>query len=204
MPIASPIIADITQPLYSDTNNKLVVSGSAIPNTIVILTVTRVNDGFVAANGTATVDSTGKFAFNFEDHFNNGSYKITARTQDDRNALSLPVDFPLTVKSKPVLIIGALELSFNGLVLLLLIILLASFFGGYYFYKFKGEKSERKMIIAKRDLLNISDILRKDVDIVKRNEQGDEMKRDRALKELNEIADKIDTYIKKEVEDIRK
>ena len=61
------------------------------------------------------------------------------------------------------------------------------------------------MIIAKRDLLNVSNLLKENLGILKKKETEEGgIRKDQALKELEEDINKIDTYIKKEVEDIRK
>ena len=206
LPLASPEITFVTQPFYSGSGANLQVSGSALPGKMVLLSVVKIKNGSVAANGTARTDDNGNFSFSFEENLNNGSYKIVARTQDERGALSFPAEFsPVAVKSEPVLIIGALELSSAGLITWLLIILLASFAGGYYFYKFRKQRSERKMAIAERDLLNISDLLKKGLETLKRDDDSEDgIKKSRTLEELEENVAKIGKYIKKEVEDIRK
>lgn len=206
IPIASPEISLVSQPLYSDTDNNLRVSGTGLPGTAVLLVVSRVKDGFAAGSGSAKVDDLGLFSFIFQERFGNGTYKITARSQDERGALSEPVYFsPMVVKSKPVLTIGFIEFSSFGLLVMLFIILMGSFTAGYYFYKFKRESISRKVFVTKQDIAKVSMMIKKDLeDLQKAIKTEAKFDEEFVLAKLEEDIAKIDKYIQKEIESIGK
>lgn len=205
LPIASPEIKFVTQPFYSDSDNTLLVKGSGIPSAIALLSILK-TDGTVVARASARADESGAWEYSFSETFQNGKYKIVVVSQDDRGALSLPVEFDnVIVKSKPILKIGAFELNLWGIIILLALLLVGSFISGYYFFKMKVSRIDRKIFITKQDVVKVTDMIRKDMinlkTVLKTKDKFDD---EFAIKELEENIAKIDKYIQKEIESIGK
>ena len=205
LPITSPEIKFATQPFYSDSDNTLLVKGSGLADTIVLLSMVR-SDGTVSARASTRSDEAGQWEYSFSETFQNGKYKIVVRSQDDRGALSLPIEFEnVVVKSKPILKIGFFELDLWGLIILLILLLIVSFAGGYYFFKLRAEKVSRKIFITKQDIVKVTDMIKKDMlklkEAIKTEGKFDD---EFVIKELEENISKIDKYIQKEVEGIGK
>lgn len=205
LPIASPEIKFVTQPFYSDSDSALLVRGSGLPSAITLLSIVK-PDGVVSARASARADETGEWEYSFSETLRNDKYQIIARSQDDRGALSLPVEFDnVIVKAKPILKIGSFELSLRGIIILLVLLLAGSFISGYYFFKAKAEKVGRRAFITKQDVIKVTDMIKKDMENLKRAmKTRDKFDDEFVLKELEEDIGKIDKYIQKEIEGIGK
>ncbi len=206
LPIASPEIKFVAQPFYSDSDNVLLVRGSALPDLLVLLTVARKSDGVVAARATARADESRQWEYGFSESFKNGKYIVIAQAQDERGALSLPVKSEqITIKSKPIFKLGFFELNLWGVIILLLVTLAGSFTGGIWFWKLRQEKLSRRVFIAKQDIAKISNLMKEDLkklrSAVKTPDSFDE---EFLIKNLEENVGKLDKYIQKEVESVAK
>lgn len=205
LPIASPEIKFVTQPFYSDSDNTLLVKGSGIPSAIILLSIIK-TDGTVLARASARADESGEWEYSFSETLQNGKYKIIAVSQDDRGALSLPVEFDnVIVKAKPIFKIGSFELNLWGIIILLVLLLIGSFISGYYFFKMKVSRIDRKIFITKQDVVKVTDMIRKDmINLKTALNTKDKFDDEFAIKELEENIAKIDKYIQKEIESIGK
>ncbi|MHB9019409.1 MAG: cohesin domain-containing protein [Minisyncoccota bacterium] len=205
LPIASPEIKFVTQPFYSDSDNTLLVRGSGLSNSITLLSMVN-SDGVVSARASTRANETGEWEYSFSDTFQNGKYKIVAVSQDDRGALSLPTEFVnVVVKAKPIFKIGAFELNLWGIIILLALLLIGSFISGYYFFKMKVSKIGRKIFITKQDVIKVTDMIKKDIENLKKAvKTADKFDDEFVIKELEENIEKIDKYIQKEIESIGK
>lgn len=203
LPIASPIIKFVTQPFYSDSENTLLVRGAGLPNSITLLSIVK-PDGTVSVRASTRTDKTAQWEYSFSETLKNGKYKIIAVSQDDRGAISLPSEpVDVVVKIKPIFKIGVFELNLLGIIIILVILLISSFISGYYFFRVKSERIDRKIFITKQDVIKVTDMIRKDMENLKKalktKEKFDE---EFAIKELEENIAKIDKYIQKEIESI--
>ncbi|MDD5547785.1 MAG: hypothetical protein PHN74_02745 [Candidatus Pacebacteria bacterium] len=205
LPIASPKIEFITQPLYSDSDNVFQVSGSTLPNKSVLLSINKQDGGLSVANGMATVDSNGRFDYGFTQSLQNGSYKVMVRTQDSRKALSEWVSKDFKVSSKPVFVLGFVNLTLTGVIIFLLAVLAGGFIAGYLYFKMKQEKISRRIIITQRDVSKIVDSVKGDLKGLKRAIKTPGTFDDEELiNHIDETIDKMDKYVKKEVGDVAK
>jgi len=203
LPIASPEIKFVTQPFYSDSDNTLLVKGSGLPDVITLLSVVK-SDGTVSARASARADEAGEWEYSFSETLQNGNYEIVVRSQDDRGALSLPVEFGnVVVKAKPILKIGSFELNLWGIIVILILLLAGSFISGYYFFKLKANKISRRITITKQDVIKVTDMIRQDMENLKKAiKTKDKFDDEFALNGLEENIEKIDKYIQKEIEGI--
>jgi len=205
LPIASPEIKFVTQPFYSDSDNTLLVRGSGLPSVITLLSLVK-TDGTVSARASVRADESGEWEYSFSETLQNGKYKLVVLSQDDRGALSLPVEFDnIVVKTKPILKIGVFELNLWGIIVILLALLIGSFISGYYFFKVKADRINRKIFITKQDLIKVTDMIRNDIENLKKAiKTKDKFDDEFVLNELEENIAKIDKYIQKQVESIGK
>ncbi len=203
LPIASPIIKFVTQPYYSDSDNTLLVRGAGLPNSITLLSIVK-PDGTVTTRASTRADETGQWEYSFSETLKNGIYKIIAVSQDDRGAISLssvPID--IVVKTKPIFKISIFEFNLLDIIILLFILLIGSFISGYYFFRVKSERIDRKIFITKQDVIKVTDMIRKDMeDLKKALKTKEKFDEEFAIKELDENIAKIDKYIQKEIESI--
>lgn len=210
LPIASPVITFTPRELFSEDEQGLVVKGTALPDINVLLKIQKVlrkGRGEIVGNGTVRSDDKGNWEFTFgEQPLRNGRYVVLAQNQDQRGALSLIVDSQeIRVKSKPIIQIGPLQLGKGGAALLLLIILIAGFGGGVWFYKERQEKLAMRVSFTESEITKIFQLIRVDVERFSKAREtpttGDD---EYAMKRLQENIQKMETYLKKGIEKIKK
>jgi len=202
-PIESPIISFVSRPLYSNSNNVLTVSGSAIPNSTALIKV--YDEGPHSYFGEAAVDEFGHWIFTLNAGFDNEIYNISVRARDNRGALSLPVYDSVEVTSKPILKIGIIELTFKGAIILLSILLILGIIGATHLFRRKQRKIDRKIFITKQDVFKITQMMNDSVKKMKAAINTPEKFDDEFfLSEIEEEINKIETYIEKEIDNIRK
>lgn len=204
IPIASPTITFVTKELFSDEEKGLTVKGAALPRINVLLRVYR-KEALIADGATPT-DEKGNWEFTFDQTFKNGRYKITAQSQDARGALSLVVESALVnVKSKPIIQIGVFQLGKGGAALLLFLIMTLGFGGGIWFYKKRQEKVTMRVAFTESEITKIFQLLKEDVgrlsQAIETATTGDD---EYALKRLQENIQKMEAYLKKGVERIKR
>lgn len=204
IPIASPSITFVTKELFSDEERGLTVKGASLPNINILLRVYRKEA--IIGDSVAHTDEKGNWEFTFDQPFRNGSYKITAQSQDARGALSLVVESPpIKVKSKPIIQIGVFQLGKGGAVVLLLLILIVSFGEGIWFYKKRQEKLLMRVSFTESEITKIFQLVRADVErLAKARETPATSDDEYMLKRLQENIQKMETYLKKSIEKIKK
>lgn len=204
IPIASPSITFVTKELFSDEEKGLTVKGASLPNINILLRVYQKEA--LIADSVAHTDEKGNWEFTFDQLFRNGTYKTTAQSQDARGALSLVVESrPTKVKSKPIVQISILQLGKGGVAVLLLLILIVSFGGGALFYKKRQDKLTLRVEFTESEITKIFKIIKADVEKLletfKTPTTGDD---EYAQKQLRENIAKMELYLKKGIEKIKK
>ena len=204
LPIASPIITFVTQELFSEETRGLNVKGTSLPD-IKILFQLYTGEALIAEGATSS-DEMGNWEFTFDQPLRNGDYKVTAQSRDARGALSLVVDSPsIKVKSKPIIQIGPLQLGRGGAIGLLLFVLLAGFGGGVWFYKKRQKKLALRVSFAEAEITKIFQLLKADAErLLKARETPTAGNDVYAIQRLQENIQKMENYIKKGVEKIKK
>lgn len=209
IPIASPGITFVTKELFSDEERGLTAKGTALPDINVLLKAQKVlqkGKGEIVAESAAHSDEKGNWEFTFDQPFRNGRYVILAESQDERGALSLTVESQeIRVKPKPIIQIGAFQLGMGGAALLLLLILVLGFVSGIWFYKKRQQKLALRMEFIESEITKIFKLIKADVEklmeALKTSTTGDD---DYAQKQLRENITKMESYLKKGVEKIKK
>ncbi|TSC83556.1 MAG: Uncharacterized protein G01um101417_539 [Parcubacteria group bacterium Gr01-1014_17] len=133
-------------------------------------------------------------------------YVVTAKSQDSRGALSIVVlSEEVLVKSKPIIQIGPLQLGKGGAALILLLILAASFGGGIWFYKKRQDKLILRVVFAESEVSKIFKLITEDVETLSTALQTPPTAEyDYTLKKLQENLKKMELYIQKGLEKIKK
>lgn len=210
LPIASPVITFTPRELFSEDEQGLAVKGTALPNINVLLKIQKVlrkGRGEIVGNSIVRSDDKGNWEFTFgELPLRNGRYVVLAQSQDARGALSLIVESPeVRVKSKPIIQIGPFQLGKGSAALLLLLILIAGFGGGIWFYKKRQEKLTMRVAFTESEITKIFQFLKQDIDQLRKSLQtpttGDD---EYALKRLQENIQKMEAYLKRGVEKLKK
>lgn len=204
VPIASPTITFVTKELFSEEENGLTAKGTALPVINVLLKVYR-SEALVVAK-TVPSDERGNWDYTFEQTFKNGTYKITAQSQDARGALSAIVDSQsITIKSKPIIQIGAIQLGKGGAAIILLLLLIIGLGGGYQLYHKKRSKLAMRVSLTESEITKIFQLLKQDIELVSKSIQTPTTSDDEyAVKRLQENIQKMEAYLKKGVEKINK
>lgn len=205
LPIASPVITFITKEFFSNEEAGLILKGTALPNANVLLNVYRTG-GQIASTGTARANDKGNWDFTFEKPLQNGQYIVKAQNQDDRGAVSLIIESDIiTVKSRPVIQIGSIQLGKGSIALILLFVLFASAFGGTWFYRHRQKKIALRVEFAQSEATKMFKLIEQDVDRLSKAKETPEPSDDEyALKSLQSTVQKMGAYVKKGIEKIKK
>lgn len=203
VPIASPVITFAPKDLFSDEEKGLTVQGTSLPEVNILLRVYRKEA--LVADGTARSDERGNWQFTFDQALKNGDYKVTARSQDARGALSLIVESaPIKVKSKPIIQIGVFQLGKGGAAMLLLLVMALGFGGGVWFYKKRQEKLAMRISFAESEITKIFQLIRVGVEQLMRTRETSTTSDDEyTAKQLQENIQKMESYLKRGVEKIK-
>lgn len=204
IPIASPTITFVTKELFHEEEKGLTVKGASFPNINVLLRVYRKEA--LVADGLVPADEKGNWEFTFDQAFKNGRYQVTAQSQDVRGALSLVVESSLIkIKSKPIIQIGVFQLGMGGTAIMLLFILIVSFGGGVWFYKKREERLTMRISFTESEITKIFQLIRADVERLSKSLENPTTGDDEyAMKRLQENIQKMEVYLKKGVEKIKK
>ncbi|MBI5045770.1 MAG: hypothetical protein HZC14_02075 [Candidatus Niyogibacteria bacterium] len=209
LPIPSPIITFVTAELFSEEARGLTIKGTALPNVNVLLQIQQKLNGTkgeVAAKGVARADDRGNWDFTFDEPLRNGNYAVLVKSQDVRGALSLEVEsVEIQVKSKPIIQFGSLQLGKGGAAILLLLIMIIGFGGGIWFYKKRQEKLAMRVSFTESEITKIFQLLKGDVEqLSKARETATTGDDEYAIKRLQENIQKMEGYLKKGLEKIKK
>lgn len=209
LPIPSPTITFVTREIFFEEERGLNIKGTALPNINVLLQVEQALEqgkGEVVAKRTAQADDRGNWEFTFDQPLRNGRYILTAQSQDARGALSLAVESQeIRVKPKPIIQIGIFQLGKGGAALFLLLILVIGFGGGVSFYRKRREKLVLRVGFTELEITKIFKLIADDVDKLSKSLETPAASDDEyALKRLRENIAKMESYLKKGVEKIKK
>ncbi|EKD23811.1 MAG: hypothetical protein ACD_81C00179G0004 [uncultured bacterium] len=209
LPIEAPKITSITRNIFVGEGN-LEVLGFAIPDVGISVSV-RTEGGQVEQLVDTHADDHGSWAVSMDKPLKTGKYIVEVIAKDARGALSLPVTSEVvTVKQRPVLILGSLEITQFWFFTLLIVILLGGFGAAWLYVRLKEAQQARKVIIAQRDIANAIATIKKDVDGILAKYADDKID-ETEVSEIQYLAKKISTnldrarkYIVEDIGDINK
>ena len=82
-----------------------------------------------------------------------GSYIIEITAKDSRGALSFPVESnSISITERPVLVLGRLNVTYQGLSIILILFFAISFFLGWLFRHRADKQRNNRIVIAERDV----------------------------------------------------
>lgn len=209
LPIASPVISNIQKTLFVGEGG-LTVSGNALPNIDVVLTVKNAS-GVSVDEKTAHVDSNGNWNALFDSSFKKGTYVVLATAKDSRGALSLPVaSSKISVREKPLLTIGGLEITLAWVYVISILAFLTAAFFAIRTYRRWRERTERNVIIAQRDVANVFGSVNADIDKVLQNAMDKKLDPQKiaemqfVLKKMKKNLERVEGYVEENIKDISK
>ncbi len=204
LPIDPPKIVSVTANVFSGEGG-LVINGKSLAKASMILEVKDQRDNLVYSFKTNS-DADGNWAMKIDSPLKNGNYYIEVTAQDDRGALSLAVKSQeIRVTSKPIIQIGAFQLGAGGAALFLLLILVIGFGGGVWFYRNRQKKLTLRVELTESEITKIFKIIMEDAEALYNSFKTVTPSDDEyALKRLRENITKMESYLKKGVEKIKR
>ncbi|MBI3260789.1 hypothetical protein HYZ64_00235 [Candidatus Berkelbacteria bacterium] len=167
IPLPSPVIEFISKTVTH--GEFILIAGKSLPSSFVdLFLITK--DGKILLKQTAATDETGRWSHSIRDPVRVGTYHLTATARDRRGALSYPTDpVEVKVRAKPVLAIGALELTWPHIFIIVLLLFgSASGLGGAY-YLARQRTLQAYRTIASRDVQKMADLMDSDLgELIKR------------------------------------
>lgn len=209
LPIASPTITYVSRNIILD-EGVITAGGTATTKGEINIQLQNSNNQ-VLFEQSIPVDNSGNWNITISKSLPKGEYHLLATARDENMASSFPiVSDTIQVKQKPMLVLVGIEISQTWFFIDLILILLASFGTGWFLnYKWR-EQLGRKIIIAQRDVSNILDVLKIDIDkLIKNNTDGklsqsDLTEMDFTLKKMKSNLEKSYKYIVDNIREINK
>ncbi|MBI5913430.1 hypothetical protein HY839_03270 [Candidatus Azambacteria bacterium] len=204
IPIASPAITFVTEKMFFGAEDGITVKGTALPNIDVRALLARAT-GEVMAEQIVRADSNGNWGLVFSEPLGIGTYAVSAQSRDARGALSLVVrpDAVITVKSQPIIKLGALEIGAGGSAIVLLIILVGGFGAGYWYFRERQRILHIDVAMTGRDQSHLYTLMNDDLEKLTKNfDVMNEAEKKFILDRVKENAQKMKKYILEEIKNI--
>ncbi len=204
--IARPVISNLNKIVYTGSNTSFSASGTAIPDSEIIITVSDKNDSLVVQNVVRS-NLTGAWTYLLDRELSPGTYAVTAQTRDIRGAISLPTEPQLVqVKDKPIFSLFGFDVTFKNLTWALVIILIA--LGLYYWRRVTIHltKMRLKTAVVSGDLRNALTQVRgqlDNIDFISKKDTTAESKNveyQYSNQKIRESLGKIEKYLTSDIE----
>lgn len=203
-PIESPVITFVTEKVFFGAQEGITVKGTALPNIDVRVVLAKAS-GEMIAEHSVLADSNGNWDLAFGEPLGVGAYAVFAQVKDARGALSLMVqaDSVITVKSRPIITIGALEIGATGSAIVLLIILFTGAGVGYWYFRERQRILRTDVAMTSRDHEHLYALMNSDLEKLKKDfETMNETEKKFIIDRVNENVQKMEKYILKEIKNI--
>lgn len=206
LPIAAPIITYLSRNIIVNEGN--ITAGGTSSEKGEILIQVKDSKKQIITEVSVPVNDNGDWNIVINKPLIVGKYNlyVTARNKDMASSLPVISDL-INVKQKPMLVIGSLEISQAWFFIDLIIILLASFGMGWLSYHNWKGRVDRRLTIAQRDVANVIENTKKDIDKLIKNFSKGELNEchlnevEYTLKKIKENLEKSNPYI---IDNIRK
>jgi hypothetical protein len=206
-PIESPKIAYVSNRVVVNEGS-ITAGGTALPNIDLIVQIHNAEKQIVAEQIIPT-DSNGNWNVSITKALTAGDYKLLAIARDKNMASSFPASSEtIKVRPRPILTIGSLEITQTWFFVILILALLGSFGAGWLTYrKWRGQLG-RRVTIAERDVVNVFDNLKKDIDKLLKNcadgeiNESDLAEMEYTLKKMKDNLEKSRRYIVGNIKEI--
>ena len=207
LPLPTPSIDFITT--WIESGDVVFVSGSTLPSIFVDVTAMD-DDGVVVFRGETQSGENGSWGLRFGEELGYGKYRVIAQARDSRGAVSYPtesVDF--SVRSAPIISIGALNLGLIEVIIIAIALLLAAVgIGGWYVSQYRLRKSsyseiavrdmEKMNVIIKDSLTNVTKLVHGESKYFKQKTMKEvDLHLDRATKATGDISRYVTDMVRK-------
>lgn len=204
IPIASPAITFVTDKMFFGAEDGITVKGTALPGLDVRVYLLKTN-GELVVEHVARADGNGNWDLVLSEPLGIGKYAVAAQSRDGRGALSLVVSAPsiVSVKTQPIIKLGALEIGAGGSALILLTIVIGGFFAGYWYFRERQRRLHIDVAMTSRDHSQLHDLLDADLQKITKNfDAMNETEKKFLLGRIQENVQKIEKYLIQEIKNI--
>jgi hypothetical protein len=205
--IAMPTITTVNKNVFSGEGG-FFISGTA-GNKFKVRVILKDQSGNIAFTDLKMPDVKGYWSASIDTPLKKQTYQFEIATIDDRGAVSTIVksDF-ISVRDRPVLSIGSLEITATWFFILFVLIVLGAFLLGWASVRFAKKERNLESIMAERDIENVFNMFGKDIKTIlsKYTDKGLEptgaMETKVLLERLLSQLEKMKDYTKQDVTDI--
>ncbi|HEY5588138.1 MAG TPA: cohesin domain-containing protein [Candidatus Paceibacterota bacterium] len=209
LPIESPIISYVSRQVIVNEENITAGGTSSIKGEVLIKIENSQKQ--VVFDQTVPIDNNGNWNTTIDKNLPTGDYRLLATARDENMASSLPVSSEtISIKLKPLLVLGGVGITQTWFFIILIIILLCSFSAGWFSYRKWRGQLERRTIIAQRDVSNILDNISTDINKMLKNyadgdlSESDKSEMEFTLKKMKSNLEKSQSYIVDNIREINK
>ncbi len=207
IPIESPTIDYLTPRVYIGEGG-LEAGGSSLPGYSVVVSLKNIEEAEIASTVVLT-DESGNWFVQFNDPLRRGRYYIEATAKDSRGALSLPVSSEeIRASSKPIIVVGGIGITPEVLAFLFVLFVIGGFVAGRIAERKLSRRRRGRTIIATRDMMNVFNLVKKDVDAatnaVDKSKTASPPEVKYHLEKIKKDIDKMAKYLVQGVEEIGK
>lgn len=209
LPIDSPVISYVSRSVIVNEGS-ITAGGTAIKGAKVFIQIQNSQKQTVFEQ-TVSLDENGNWNILVNKTFSTGKYQLLATTKDKNMSSSFPaVSESITVKLRPMLVIGNIEISQIWFFVDLIALLIIAFLAGWYGYNNWRKQLDRRVTIAQRDVINIFDNIDKDIDELIKEYTGANTDRSNLsqakniLKNMKNNLDKTRGYVIDNIREIEK
>ncbi|MEI6042305.1 MAG: cohesin domain-containing protein [bacterium] len=209
LPIASPTISYVNRKVVLN-EGEIVAGGTASVGVEIIVQIQN-SEKQIVIEQVVPIDSNGNWNVTINEAMTEGNYYLMATARDRNMSSSFPVvSQSISVKPRPMLVIGVLEITQAWFFIDLIIILLLSFGAGVLtYYNWRGQLG-RRVTIAQRDVINILENIRKNIDKLLKDYKGGDLsdsdltKIEQTLKSMKSDIEKSSHYVVDNIREINR
>ena len=151
LPIQSPEILFINRNVFIGEGG-LFLNGSSLPSSTVLYNL-KLKSGENILQGEVASNDKGFWSIDISQPLKKGSYIVEITAKDSRGALSFPVESnSISITERPVLVLGRLNVTYQGLSIILILFFAISFFLGWLFRHRADKQRNNRIVIAERDV----------------------------------------------------
>jgi len=151
LPIQSPEILFINRNVFIGEGG-LFLNGSSLPLSTILYNL-KLKSGENILQGEVASNDKGFWSIDISQPLKKGSYIIEITAKDSRGALSFPVESnSISITERPVLVLGRLNVTYQGLSIILILFFAISFFLGWLFRHRADKQRNNRIVIAERDV----------------------------------------------------